>query len=208
MKDLHLPGAAAASTAGGVVALGSLVAVLVGEARGADEFMASTGAKLAGMAGFLGAALLVVGVVGFAVRYLVVLGPAGRVAVAVLTFATAVTTGSAATLALVVPYVADDLPGLVTDPPGVVPPSFIFSGLVMGVCGLVVAVGLRRAAVVPGWTTVLLIVGSVVTMVPLPSRFFLLAIAIGALTAVGPARPGDGGGIGRAEDLRPQPLTA
>lgn len=181
-----LRGTAVASLSGGVLALGSVVIVLVGEAGDPDAFMSSTGAKLAGMTGFVGACLLVVGLLGLAVRYVPVLGRGARTALGVLGFATAVTAGSAATLALVVPYIVEDLPALGTNPPAVVPPSFILSGVVMGVCGIVLAVALRRASAAPRWATTLLMVGSVVTMLPLPSRFFLLAIAVGALVLASP----------------------
>jgi hypothetical protein len=78
------------------------------------------------------------------------------------------------------------VPELVSDPPAAVPPTFIFSGVVMGICGIVLAVGLRRAAVAPRAVTTLLIVAAVITMVPLPSRFFLLSVAVGLL-ALAPA---------------------
>jgi len=149
--------------------------------------MGTAVAELAGWAGFIASALLMVGLLGLAVRYGAVLSGAGRVVLLVLSFATAITVGASSTLALVVPTLAEKTPELVSDPPAAVPPTFIFSGLVMGVCAIVIAVGLRRTGVVPGYLTTLLITGGVVTMVPLPSRFFLLAFAVGLL-ALAPHR--------------------
>ena len=51
----------------------------------------------------------------------------------------------------------------------------------MGICTIVLAVGLRRAGVTSKGITTLLLVGAVITMVPLPSRFFMLSFALGAL---------------------------
>lgn len=184
-----LRGTGHASVAGGALSLASLVAVFAGEAgQGADAFITSTLAKAAGFAGFFGACLLVVGLVGLAVRYAPILGSGARAALGVMAFATSVAAGSASTLALVVPWIADDMPEITMNPPAVVPPFFILSGLVMGVCGLVLAVALRRAAAAPGWVTTLLMIGSVVTIAPLPSRYFLLAFAVGALVVVAPRR--------------------
>lgn len=168
------------SVAGGVVAFGALVTVLAGEAMlGPDDFMTSAGALAAGWAGFVGAALFSVGLVGFAVVLVPGLTRVGRTALGVLVFAQAITTGSMATLALVVPHIAERLPEFVAEPPAAVPPTFIFSGIVSGICAIVIAVGLRRAGRTPTLGTGLLLAAGVVTMVPLPSRFFLLAVAVG-----------------------------
>jgi hypothetical protein len=101
---------------------------------------------------------------------------------AVLLLATVAAAGGAATLALVVPTVAERLPELATNPPASVPATFIISGLVMGVTGVVLGLGLRRVAPeLPRWTVNLFIVGSVVAIVPLPSRYFLLAFGVAAV---------------------------
>lgn len=175
-----------AALASGGLGLAALVSVLVGEAtRGTDAFMGSATAELTGWATFVAAALLAVALLGVAVRYAGELASAGRTALLVLGFATAVTAGAMGTFALVVPALAERAPDLVSDPPAAVPATFIISGLVSGVCALVLAVGLRRAEAAPRAVTTLLIVGAVVSMVPLPSRFFLLALAVGVLLLSG-----------------------
>lgn len=176
------------SMAGGALGLVSVVLVIGGELlQGADRFMGSGAAQLAGWAGFVSAALLAVGLIGLGARYASVLSRGGQVALLLLGGATAVAVGAASTLALVVPTLAESAPGLVEEPPAAVPPTFVLSGLLMGICAIVVAVGLRRAGAAPRFATRLLIVAAVVTMVPLPSRYFLLAAAVGLLALV-PAR--------------------
>lgn len=166
---------------GGALGLAALVAVLVMESRpGGMVGASSAGVAAAGWASFVSVSLMAVGLTGFTVRYASVLNAAGRRALLVLCFATAMTIGATSTLALVVPDLLDRMPAIVNDPPAAVPPTFIFSGLVSGVCAVVIGVSLRRAGV-RGPGVVLLHVGAVVTMVPLPSRFFLLALAVGML---------------------------
>jgi hypothetical protein len=190
-QDRLVVGAGRAALAGGVLGIGSLVAVLVGETtQGMTGFMGSPVATLAGWGSFAASALLVVGLVGVAVRYADRLSGVGRAAMLLLGFATAVMVGVNATLALVVPTLAAVAPELAGDPPVVVPATFILSGLVMGVCALVLAGSLRRSGAVTTSVFGLLVAGAILTMVPLPSRFFLLAFAVGALALVSAAPRG------------------
>lgn len=174
-----------AALLGGGAAFISLAMVLGGETARGEAFMGSSLAVLAGWLSFVAACLLVLGLAGLAVRFVPVLSGSGTIALAVLVVATAVTAGAASTLALVVPTLVERAPAIAHDPPAAVPASFIFSGLVMGVCGIVLAVALRRALPdLPGWAAPLLIIASVVTIVPLPSRYFLLAFSVAALLGV------------------------
>jgi len=180
-------GAGRAAIAGGVLGLGSLVTVLAGEITAGKDFMGTPAAQLAGWASFVASALLVVGLMGVGARFSRVLGGAGRGALLVLGFATAITVGAASTLALVVPTLVDHAPELVNDPPAAVPPTFIFSGLAMGICAIVLAVDLRRSGAVRGGATTFLTVAAVLAMVPLPSRFCLLSLALGVLLLAAPS---------------------
>lgn len=174
-------GAGRAAIVGGALGLVAMVAVFVIEARaGGMGSISSVGAAAAGWTSFVAVSLLVVGLLGVAARYASVLSVAGRTALGVLGFATAVTVGTTATLALIVPTLLDRMPELVNDPPAAVPASFILSGLVSGIATLVLAVSLRRSGQ-RSMGTNLLFAGAVFTMVPLPSRFFMLAIAVGVL---------------------------
>lgn len=180
-----------AAVAGGVLGAASLVVVLVGEVARGAEFMGTGAATLAGWAGFAAGCLLVLGLLGVAVRWADVLSGAGRVALLVATLGATVLTAVSSTLATVVPALADRAPEVANNPPIAVPVTFIVGGLALGVASLVLAGSLRRAKLAPRWATVLLTVAAVVTIVPLPSRHFLITLALGLLLLSRPAaRPG------------------
>ena len=171
-----------AAYSAGVTGAASLVLALGSEIVGGETLMDSPVATLAGWLGYIGAALLVLGIAGFIVRFTRELPAGAVVAASVMLFATAITVGSSATLALLVPSLAEAAPELAASPPAVVPATFILSGAVMGICGVVVAAGLRRSAPwLPRAAQALLIAGSVVAVLPLPSRYFVLALAVAVL---------------------------
>lgn len=178
-----------AALAGGVLATVSMVGVLTGEILLGEDFMGSTAAQLIGWATFAAVGALTLGIAGIGVALTSVLSAAMTRVWGVLLLATAGATGGAATLALVVPTVAERLPGLAADPPAAVPATFIISGLVMGVSGVVLGIGLRRAVPeLPRWTVNLFVIGSVVAIMPLPSRYFLFAFGVAAVLAHLPGR--------------------
>lgn len=174
---------AGAALLAGLAGLAAFVIAVVGElTQGMDDFMRTDAAIVGGWLGFGSVCLLVVALAALAVEAAPALTAIGRTALQVLTFATAVTAGAAATLALVVPTLVDELPSLVNDPPAAVPMTFILGGLAMGISGIVVAVALRRAWPELGrGRFVFLVVAAVVAMSPLPARSFLLGFALTAV---------------------------
>lgn len=173
--------------AGGALGLTSLVGIIVGEVAVGESYMGTDWAAVWGAVAFLGALLLVAALVGAALRTAPVLGGAGIAGLVGAALAVAAMAGSTATL-LLVPALSERAPDIVVDPPAVVPALFISSGLLLGISVIAMAVSLRRAAVLPAWTTRLLLAAGVVTIVPLPSRYFLVALALGAICAVAPTR--------------------
>jgi hypothetical protein len=68
--------------------------------------------------------------------------------------------------------------------------GYIASFIIMAVGWLLIGVGLLRSGEVPRWAAVTVIVGALVCIVPLPSRFFVIALAVTAIEArsIGSAR--------------------
>jgi hypothetical protein len=56
--------------------------------------------------------------------------------------------------------------------------GFIASYIIMAIGWLLVGVGLLRSGDVPRWVAVALVVGAVFCVAPLPSRFFVIALAV------------------------------
>ncbi|WP_148571919.1 hypothetical protein [Nocardioides caldifontis] len=170
--------ARAAALAGALATVG-VVGVVAGEVTIGTDFMETTAAQLLGWCGFAAACALVLGVAGLR-DHLTDAREQGWAAVLLL--GTAATTGAAATLALVVPALAERAPDVATDPPAAVPATFILSGVVMGISGIAMTLRIRSAVPsLPRPVFLLMLVGSVVAILPLPSRFFLLAFGIAAL---------------------------
>jgi hypothetical protein len=192
--------ARSAALTAGILATLSMVGVLLGEVALGEDFMGSTSAQLLGWGSFAASAALVLGIAGIGAASGRVLSPAMTGAWAVLMLGTVAAAGGAATLALVVPTLAERLPELATNPPASVPATFILSGLVMGVAGVVLGLGLRRAVPeLPRWTVTVFVVGSVVAIVPLPSRYFLLAFGVAAVLTRLPAHAGTASARGPRE---------
>jgi formate-dependent nitrite reductase membrane component NrfD len=82
-----------------------------------------------------------------------------------------------------------------------VPAIFIISGVVMGVSGILLALRVRASnPSLPRSVFLLLVVGSVVAILPLPSRFFLLAFGVSALLRHFDAAP-------QEDELAPRPMA-
>lgn len=165
-----------AAIAAGAIGLVAATLAIGGEVTQGTDFMGSPLAAVAGWLSFASPALLVVALVGVAVRWSGHLGRGGATALLVLAFATAATVGAAATLALIVPALVDIAPEMAVSPPAAVPATFILSGLVMAASSICLAFALRPHLTKGQFR--LLVAGSVVAMLPLPSRSFLLAFAL------------------------------
>ncbi|MGH3456878.1 hypothetical protein [Aeromicrobium sp.] len=59
--------------------------------------------------------------------------------------------------------------------------GFIASFIILAIGWLLTAVSLVRSDAVPRWTAILLLVGALICILPLPSRFFVIAIAVSVI---------------------------
>jgi hypothetical protein len=176
-----------------VTGLLSLVAVIGGEVIVGTDFMSTPLAAVAAWLGFASACLLVLGVTGLLATVGRDAGAGARKALFGMQLAATVMAGAAATLPVVVVGIVDRAPEVVNEPPTAVPATFILAGFAIGISGIALAVLLRRRDVFSAKLTTFLVVASVVAIVPLPSRQFLVGFAVAALLAavqrVGRARP-------------------
>lgn len=180
-----------AALAAGIIGLMAAGIAVAGELTMGEDFMGSPAAGIGGWLAYASPVLMALALAGVAVRWSGHLGRGGVAALAVLVVSTAASIGAAATLALMVPTLVDLAPHLATSPPPAVPASFIASGLAMAVGGIALAVALRPH--LESRVFAFLVAGAVVAMLPLPSRSFLLALALAAVisgrAASRPARP-------------------
>lgn len=172
-----------AAQVAGVTGLLALAGVMVGETTLGEDFTGSPLAAAAGWLVFLSTGLLVLGITGLLVGPARAAGAGGRRAAWAMQLAAAAFSAASATLPLVVIGTHDRYPDLVNEPPVAIPATFILSGVALGAAGIALALALRRAGVVSSRVMTFLIAASVVAIVPLPAKHFLLAFAVAAVLA-------------------------
>lgn len=179
--------------AGFVVVVGSSS---VAEGAASASFYVPTVAALASTA------LLAVGLVGlflFQEEHLGRLGLAGFVLALVGTIFAA---GGQWTYVFVMPQFAPAVPELINEGSGSVLIGFFGSYVVMAIGWLLFGLATLRARVLPRWAAMLLVAGAALTMLPLPSRTLVLAIAVGALGyRLAGRATASGGGRASARDV-------
>jgi hypothetical protein len=109
------------------------------------------------------------------------LGAVGLAGFLAALLGTALAVGAAWTYVFVVPYLADGAPELADSSTGSVLVGFVLSYLLMGLGWLQLAVLWLRRGVYRRWAVVSLVVGSLVTIVPIPSRTLLLCVSVACI---------------------------
>jgi hypothetical protein len=168
--------------AAGLLAVATLVlfAVVVGSGTISDA--ATSPSFYAPAVAALGSTvLLLVGLIGLFIRQAGELRTLGLVGFVIGLVGTALAAGGQWTYVFVLPYLAEKAPGLADASSGSVLAGFVLSYLVMGVGWLLFGIATLRTEVFPRWAVILLIVGAIVTVLPLPSRTLLLGIAVACL---------------------------
>lgn len=125
--------------------------------------------------------LLLVGLVALFVRQAEMFGALGLVGFLLALVGTAMAAGALWSQVFVVPRLAEVAPAVVDTGAGSVLVGFLLSFLIFGVGWLVFGVATLRTRVFPRWAVMLLIVGAVISILPLPSRALVLEIAAACL---------------------------
>jgi hypothetical protein len=103
------------------------------------------------------------------------------VAVVLMLVGTGLVLGAQWTQTLVLPAIARVAPAAVVEPHTPIVAGFVLSHLVLAIGTIVYGLRVRRLGRAASWKTALLVVGGLVALLPLPSRYFLVALAMSAL---------------------------
>ena len=173
----RLGGVAAITSA--LLAILSLVLYLIvvggnrlSEAATSAAFFLPSGAQLLAMA------LLLVGLVALYARQAEMFGPLGITGFLLALLGTTLAAGALWSQVFVVPRIAEATPSIADEAGGSVLAGFLLSFLVFGVGWLLFGIATLRTRMFPRWAVVLLIVGAVISILPLPSRALILEIAV------------------------------
>lgn len=174
---------------GGVAAMSSAVLALlsfalylvvvggdrISEAATSAAFFLPSGAQLLAMA------LLLIGLVALFVRQAEAFGALGLAGFVFALLGTTLAAGAAWSQVFVVPRLAEVAPAVADQGAGSVLAGFLLSFLVFGVGWLVFGVATLRTRAFPRWAVIVLMVGAVLSIIPLPSRALIVEIAAGYL---------------------------
>jgi len=170
----------------GPLALASVTLVIASEITSGGSIEAMEGSvtgMLGGVLALLGAIALLIGLVAVYLHQHDRLGGLGNVGVFVALAGAAMSVGGVWTQVFVTPFLIAEAPELLEQSPGPVLAGYVLSYTLLGVGALLFSIATLRARAFPRWTCVLAIVGAVVCLAPLPSRYFLFAIAVSAWSA-------------------------
>ena len=177
---IRLGGVAAIASAALALLSFVLYLVVVGgdrisEAATSAAFFLPSGAQLLAMA------LLLIGLVALFVRQAEAFGALGLTGFVLALLGTTLAAGASWSQVFVVPRLAEVAPAVADQGTGSVLAGFLLSFLLFGVGWLVFGAATLRTRVFPRWAVILLIVGAVISILPLPSRALIVEIAAGYL---------------------------
>lgn len=163
----------------GVISLVLYLVVVGGdrlsEAATSATFFLPSGAQLLAML------LLAVGLVALYARQAEAFGALGLVGFFVALVGTVMVAGALWSQVFVVPRLAETAPEVVDSGTGSVLAGFLLSFLLFGLGWVVFGAATLRARVFPRWAVVLLIIGAVLAILPVPSRALVLQLAAACL---------------------------
>ncbi|MCA1687304.1 MAG: hypothetical protein LC714_01595 [Actinobacteria bacterium] len=143
----------------------------ISEAATSAVFFLPSGAQLLAMA------LLLVGLVALYVRQAEMFGALGLIGFLLALLGTTLAAGALWSQVFVVPRLAEAAPNVADRGTGSVLAGYLLSFLLFGVGWLLFGVATLRTQVFPRGAVILLIVGAVISIFPLPSRALILEFA-------------------------------
>lgn len=123
----------------------------------------------------LGVAFLLLGLFGLYTRQSDAAGALGLIGFLAAFFGTVLIAGFMWASTFIAPFLANTAPELLDEGP---PPGFFLSGITFALGWLLFAVGTLRARVFPRAAAILLIVGAVIAILPLPFTILVFAVAV------------------------------
>lgn len=147
----------------------------ISEAATSAAFFLPSGAQLLAMV------LLLVGLVALFARQAEAFGALGLASFLLALVGTTLAAGALWSQVFVVPRLSQVAPNIVDRGTGSVLAGFLLSFLLFGVGWLVFGVATLRTRLFPRWAVILLMVGAVVSILPLPSRALILEVAAACL---------------------------
>jgi membrane-bound ClpP family serine protease len=145
---------------------------LISEAAASPVFFLPSGAQLLAMV------LLLVGLVALFARQTETFGALGLTGFLLALVGTTMAAGALWSQVFVVPRLAEAAPEVADRGSGSVLAGFLLSFLLFGVGWLLFGVATLRTRTFPRWAVILLIVGAIISILPLPSRALVLEIAV------------------------------
>jgi hypothetical protein len=158
-----------------VLYLGIVGGGRLSEAATSATFFLPSGAQLLAMA------LLLVGLVALYLRQAEMFGALGLTGFVLALLGTTLAAGAAWSQVFVVPRLAEVAPTVADQGAGSVLAGFLLSFLLFGVGWILFGVATLRTGVFARWAVILLIVGALISILPLPSRALIVEIAAGWL---------------------------
>lgn len=153
-------------------------------AAGSPEAMAGSPGIIASVLALLGVFALMVGVIALYAAQSPSFGGLGLSGALLALLGAALTFGGIWSQVFVVPGLQQAAPDVLADGGlTTVLVGFVLSYSMLGLGGLLFGIASLRAAVLPRWTSIVVIVGAVVCFAPLPARYLVLAVAISLAAA-------------------------
>jgi hypothetical protein len=147
----------------------------ISDAATSAAFFLPSGAQLLAMM------LLLIGLVAMFVRQADAFGALGLAGFVFALLGTTLAAGAGWSQVFVVPRLSDVAPAVADRGAGSVLAGFMLSFLLFGVGWILFGVATLRTRLFPRWAVMLLIVGALISIVPLPSRALIVEMAAGYL---------------------------